>query len=360
MTTLTRLALALVAAVLLGVAPTGGDDVDALPAYKPGQVVSGVIRNFGNPLGGLLGVWEKGFARQHPGVTFEDEFPSGDGAVGGLVSGVADLAVSGREPVLTEYEAFYDAFRTDLVEVTVATGTYDTKGTWAPVIVVNAANPISRLTVKQLDGIFGAERTGGYSGFRWIPEAARSSKDDIRTWGQLGLGGEWADKAIQTYGYAFTGATNFFQRRVFGGGEKWNPNYREYVEAGSKMVPTSERGPTVSTDQMLSEISSDRYAIGWTGALQARRFPGVKVIAVADSDGPYVQPSRESIASRSYPLTRSIYVFPKKRGGQPLDPKVREFLRYVLSRDGQEDVGRHNMYMPLTPAAVREQLAKLE
>jgi phosphate transport system substrate-binding protein len=59
-------------------------------------------------------------------------------------------------------------------------------------------------------------------------------------------------------------------------------------------------------------------------------------------------------------LTRSIYVFPRKAPGQPLDPKVREFLRYILSRDGQEDVVRHNTYMPLTVAVVREQLRKLD
>ena len=72
--------------------------------------------------------------------------------------------------------------------------------TWAPVIFVNSSNPLTHLTMKQLDQVFGAERTGGYSGYKWVSAAARPASENIRTWGQLGLIGEWADRQIQTYG----------------------------------------------------------------------------------------------------------------------------------------------------------------
>ena len=356
----------LIVSVAVALTATGASsqqwNLDSLPRYRPAQKVSGAVRNFGSGLGGLVKVWEEGFLKYQPDIRFEDKFPSSDGAVAGLISEVADLGTSGREPVLTEYLSFYETFNHDLVEVTVATGAYDIKGkTWAPVIYVNKDNPISKLTIKQLDGIFGSERTGGYRGFKWMPQAARSAKEDIRTWGQLGLTGEWAKKPIRTYGYAFTGMTNFFELKVFNGGEKWNPNYREYVEAGTKMVSEGDIGQTGSIDHMLAELSKDKYGMGWTGIPHAKNFAQVKALALAAQDGGlYVEPTRENVQNRTYPLTRSIYVFLNHAPGKPLEPKLKEFLRYLLSREGQQDVVRQGEYLPLTEEVVREQLKKVE
>src|ERR1700687_683820 len=177
-------------------------DLGSLPQYKPEQKISGVIRNFGTPLAGLVQVWEDGFRKYHPEARFEDNFPTSEGGIAALITGVADIGTGGREPVLNEFLGVNEAFKYDLVEITVATGAYDVKGrTWALVVFVNKDNPIRKLTMKQLDGIFGASRTGGYSGYKWVSQPARSAKDDIRTWGQLGLTGEWANKPINTYGY---------------------------------------------------------------------------------------------------------------------------------------------------------------
>jgi phosphate transport system substrate-binding protein len=350
------------AALSLVATGAGAEDGASLAPYQPGQRVSGLIRHFGSPLSGMVQAWEEGFRAHHSGVRFEDKFPSSDGAVGGLISGMADIGTSGREPMLTEYLSFNETFGYDLVEVAVATGAFDLKGkTWAIVVFVNKDNPVSKLTMAQLDGIFGSERSGGYRGYKWFPQLGRSAKDDIRTWGQLGLAGEWADKPIRTYGYAFTGMTNFFQRTVFHGGQKWNPNYREYVESETKMVSDGDIGRTGSSYYMLSELSRDRYGIAWSGIPHARNSPGVKPVALAAQEGgPYVEPTRESVRSRKYPLTRSVFMYIKKAPGQPLDPKVKEFLRYVLSREGQEAVARLNVYLPLTPEMAQEQLNKLE
>ncbi len=338
-------------------------DLSGLPAYEPGQKVSGVIRNYGIDYAGTLQQWEKGFRARQPGVSFDDKFPGSDAAIiGGLVSGVADLATNGREPMLIECLAFTEAFGHDLTEITVATGAADIKGcTWSLVIYVHRDNPLTKLTLKQLDGIFGAERTGGYAGYKWMPQAGRGPEDNIRTWGQLGLGGEWADQPIHTYGYAFTGMRNFFELKVFHGGDKWNSNYREYVEAG-KMVSDGPAGATGNIQRMLTdELARDRYGIAWTGLAQAGGVLQVKPLALAATDaGPYVEATRLTVQQRTYPLARSVFIQLNRAPGEPLDPKLREFLRYILSREGQQAVADNGNYLPLTAAVVREQRAKLD
>ena len=330
---------------------------DDLPPYKPEQKVSGVIRNFGIKMEGMVKLWEEGFRKYHPDVRFEDNLNNAS-AVAGLFSGVADVGTSGREPVLTEYFSFYETFHYLPLEITVASGTYDVKGgSYGLVVFVNKNNPITGLTMKQLDGIFGEQRTGGYSGLKWMPQAARGPERNIRTWGQLRLTGEWKDKSINTYGYALTGMSVFFQQKVFNGGEKWNPNYREYIESGTKQVGDE----SLTINRMLTDLSRDKYGIAWTGIWQAKGFPQLKPIALAaDEGGPYVAPTRENFQSRAYPLTRSVYLFINRAPGQPVDAKVKEYLRYVLSREGQEAVATNNVYFPLPLSVVREQLKKLE
>jgi phosphate transport system substrate-binding protein len=357
---LRSLSAALLAATALGLVATtiSAQNLTSLPHYKPASDVSGVVRIFGSDLGGMVKVWEDGFRKYQTSVRFDDSFPSSDGATAGLISGVADIGSSGREPVLTEFLSFNETFKYDLQTVAVATGAYDIKGkTWAVVVFVNKDNPLTKLTIKQLDGIFGTERTGGYEGYKWTNRAARTAAEDIRTWGQLGLTGEWADKPIHTYGYANTGMTNFFQLKVFNGGEKWNPNYREYVESETKMV-TDESG---SSYHMLAEISDDKYGIAWSGIPHAKGFPKLKPLALAwDQQATYVEPTRDSVQNGSYPLTRSIFMYIKHPPGQSVDLKVKEFLRYILSQEGQQDVARQKVYLPLTAAATQEQLKKIE
>lgn len=342
---------------LIGTA-AGGQSATSLPHYKPEGKISRVVRIFGGELGGMVKIWEDGFRKYHPEARFEDTLPTSDGATAGLITGVADIGVSGREPTLTEFLSFNETFKYDLQTVAVATGAYDIKGkTWAVVVFVNKDNPLTKLSMKQLDGIFGAERTGGYDGYKWTSRAARGALDNIRTWGKLGLTGEWADKPIQTYGYANTGMAKFFELKVFNGGEKWNPNYREYVESETKMV-TDESG---SSYHMLGELVKDKYGIGWSGIPHAKRFPELKPIRLAqDERGPYVLPTRETVQNRTYPLTRSVFMYIKHPRGQSVEPKVKEFLRYVLSQEGQGEVAGKRLYLPLTPDYLHEQLKKLD
>src|SRR5947209_15047430 len=250
---------------LLAVAPP-------LPAYQPQAAVDGTIRNFGSGLGGLVKLWEQGFAKLQPAVRFDDNLPTSDAAIPALVTGVTDLAPDGGEATLTENLSFFEVYGYPPTEIIIASGAFDVEGkSNGPVIFVHKDNPITHLTIDQLDGIFGAQRTAGMRGFKWTPADARGAEKNIRTWGQLGLTGEWADKPIQTYGHAPSGTTRFFQWKVLGNGDKWNPNYREYVETGSKMIADEDKATQrLGLQSMLkNELASDRYGIAWTVMPQA-------------------------------------------------------------------------------------------
>jgi len=334
-------------------------NVDTLPAYVPQQQVSGTIRNAGSGFAGLLALWEAGFAIYHPAIHFVDDLRSGDAAIGAVEAGAADLAINGREPVLTEYLSFAEVFGNDgPFQVTVATGSYDKLGkTWAQVIYVNKDNPIAHLSMEQLDGIFGTDRTGGYEGYRWTTKLARAASQNIRTWGQLGLRGKWAKQPIHTYGYAPTGMSNFFEQKVFHGGTKWNPNYRQYVEASAKQA--TDRAGT--TDQLIAELAHDPYGIAWAGVAHGKGNPNVKMIALRDkTNGPDIFPTLETVRNRSYPLTRSIFIQLNRPPGTAISPPLKEFLRYILSRDGQMVVRQNGNYLPLTHEEVERQRHALE
>jgi phosphate transport system substrate-binding protein len=341
------------AAVTLASRPAGGEDLSSLPEYRPGARVSGRLRSWGSTqMATVMKYWEEGFRKYQPAVEFVDTLKGTASAQYGLQEWVADLALMNRE--IWPYE-YYGTFRRSLifpVQIAVATGSYDVPHkAYALSVFVHKDNPLSKLTVKQLDRIFGAERPGGWQGLYWRPEVARTPKDDIRTWGQLGLTGAWADKPIHVYGPPILGegAVSFFQARVMGGGDTWNEDLREYADR----------------ELMIAALGSDRYGIAYTG--MCYRTPQVKPVAMADTEqGPFVEPSRQTVADRSYPLARSVYIYftvdtETGDAADPLvQPKVGEFLRYVLSRQGQQDVVRDGDYLPLTADMVRRERGTLD
>ena len=359
----TRLRFApLLLALIYGLARA--DDPGTLPAYVPSaEKISGMIRNFGNGYAGMLKKWEEGFQKFCPRVSFADTLPTSDAAFPALITGVANLAPDGSEPALTETLAFYEVYGYHATAITVASGTYDMDGHSPGIVIfVHCDNPLTRLTMRQLDGIFGAERSGGLRGFQWSPEDARGPEQNIRTWGQLGLIGEWADKPIQTYGHAPSGASRFFQYMVLKNSDKWNPNYRGYVETGSKMIADSDKTEQrLGIHHMLAdELAHDRYGIAWTIMPQAQGIKGIKPVALAQNEhGPFVTPSRESFQARSYPLVRSIYIYLNRKPGTALEPRLREFLRFILSREGQAVVAQDGGFLPLPALFAAEQAAKL-
>ena len=333
-------------------------NLDGLPHYKPEQHAFGVLRLWGlNYLGDsdLAKGWEEGFRKYQPDVDFEYHLPTALTAIPALITGVADLGAS-RNITWDELLAFQRTFNYDPLEITMVTGSFDVPG-WANAlgVFVHKDNPISKLTLKQLDGIFGAERDGGWQGTTWHPEVARSAKENIRTWGQLGLTGEWKDKPIHVYGVNLSYHQNLrFERVVFHGGDKWNEDLHEYANY-SKADGTI----AIGAQELMEDLSKDRYGIAYSG--MQNLTPQTKAVALAVKEGgPSVELTMENVHNRTYPLFGAEFFYINRKPGQPIDPKVKEYVRYVLSREGQQEVARDGKFLPLIPEVVSKELRKLD
>ena len=333
-------------------------DLSALPHYVPEKLVTGWLKIHGNNYiaDGLLGeYWQKAFAAIQPGARISFYLPTSAGSFGALDYNQADLIFS-HKPGFYDLLAYERMKNVDPVEITAVTGSYDVGG-WENsfTILVNGENPIKGLTMEQLDGIFGAERDGGWVGTNWRPDLARGPEKNIRTWGQLGLTGEWADKPITVYGFSLRYNTAVaFCDLVLKGSDKWNEKIHAY---GNYMAPDGKR--YVEADQITQAIGKDKYAIGFNRYRGER--PNVRRIAIgAGSNGPLVEHTIDNIQNGTYPLLTQVYFYTTVLRGQKMDPMVREFLRFILSQEGQAEVQRDGKYLPLTAEMAREQLKKLE
>ena len=346
-----RAGLLTAAATLLAVTPSLRA-ADGLPDYQPQLQVTGVLRGCGSPeMSALLKRWQAGFQRRHPGVEFADDLKSSASGMYGLDMRTADFALMGRAIYPYERYGVYERSWVYPAAIEVATGS-DTALHKSPAyaIFVHRDNPLAKLTVRELDGVFGARRAGGWNALTWDTSVARGSKDDLRIWGQLGLTGEWAGKPIHVYGQAGlgAGAITYFQSRVFGGAETWNESLREYADR----------------QQMLADLARDPLGIAYAPIAYAN--PGVKAVALAETTaGPYVALDRESVQARTYPLHRPVYLYYTMDNARTEltptlgDPRVKEFIRYILSKQGQQDVAQEGSYLPLTTSVIQAQLKKL-
>jgi phosphate transport system substrate-binding protein len=302
----------------------------------------------------LIHLWEDHFLKLHPNIRFGDYFvPSG---FSGLTAGTADINVMGHSAWHSDLKAFEGVHGYPPYELMFATGGYNQgKGnTPGVVFFVNQHNPLAGLTLAQLDGIFGAERTGGWQGSTWSTAAARGPEGNIRTWGQLGLTGEWAKQPIHLYGLDATLSnwSDLIQRVVFHGGDKWNPALKEMVRGGSK-APADQ--------QIVQAVAQDKYGIGFNLMRVVQSEPGVKPLAIAPSSGAaFIAPTQDSMYKRTYPLSNAVYIYINRPPGQAIPPRVKEFLSYILSREGQQDVVEDGLYLPLNPEAARREREKLQ
>lgn len=334
-------------------------DLSGLPRYVPEDKPTGTLRIAGNnyvgdaPLGNW---WKEAFEKFQPGIKIEYYLPSAAIAIPRLYFDLADIGIN-HEP------SFYDSLGHlrlkgyEPIGFSVFTGSYDYVG-WQNnmVIIVNKDNPITKITMKQLDGVFGSVRDGGWVGTTWHPEFSRGLEGDIRRWGQLGLSGEWADKPISVHGYSLRYATAIeFSNKVLQASDKWNGDLHAYA---------NYRRPDGTTyleaDQIYDHVRKDPYAIGY--ARYHEGFPkDIKVLSVAKNDGgPYVEYSIDTLQNRSYPLWGDQSFWVSAKPGAKMDPKVREFIRFVLSREGQELVQKDGKYLPLTAEIAGEELKRLK
>ncbi len=347
--------------------PANQWDLSDLPAYVPKEKVTGTIRLWGSNYivdGNVGEYWEKAFQKFHPVVKFAYHMLTTRAAVPSLVFGVSDLGM-GRK-ITTEELQLYQRYKNhDPLEITIATGSYNVSG-WQPAfgIVVSKDNPLTKITLEQLDYVFGAERLGGWLGTDWHPEFARGPEGNIRKWGQLGLTGEWADQDIIPYGLnaRYHQATEISDR-ILQGSDKWNEKLRIYANF---VAPVAGGKPSMGFGRLQrglnDDLVKDRYGIAYIAQpVGANLPPELKVLELArTSAGPYYAYTMENLRSRVYPLVDEIYAYADGQDAKSIDPMVREYLRFIVSREGQEAVMRDGKYLPLTAEVCREQLKKLE
>ena len=307
-----------------------------LPDYEPAQKVSGTIRVWGSPqMGDLLKLYEQGFSKLQPAVHFDDQLKSTLTAVAGVYTGRAEIGLLGREIWPTEVQAFESIEGHAPTVVDVATGSFDVpKATFALMVFVPKTNPIASLSTEQLDRIFA------------------SSMRPIRTWGDLGLKGDWATRPVHLYGFSVDNdKAQIFSQLVFRTGERWNPALNEFSNAAAP-------NGADAGELIVQAVAQDPDAIGISNVHYAT--PAVKALALSTLDHTTpIAPTHESVADRSYPLTRAVYLVLNGDSTRPPNAAVIAFLHYILSRQGQQAVMQEGNYIPLTSEIALKQLRQL-
>jgi phosphate transport system substrate-binding protein len=195
-------------------------------------------------------------------------------------------------------------------------------------VFVNKDNPVKCLSLAQVDAAFSKSRR-------------RGARDDVTTWGQLGLTGEWASKPISLYGRnSASGTYGFFKEHT--------------VENGDYKDSVKEQPGSAS---VVQGVTVDRFAMGYSGIGYATA--GVRAVPLTEKDGgKCVEATADNAYYGSYPLARFLYVYVNKAPGKPLAPMVREFARLMLSREGQEAVVKDG-YFPIPAQVAKEELNKV-
>ena len=317
-----------------------------LPSYQPQPVAPGVIRSWGHVfLKKVMLSWEQAFTALHPGVTFSDNLVSSAAATGALFTDTADLGILGREIRPMEVAGYNRVMQHKPYPLEVMTGAFTNPDKSVALgVFVEKSNPLTHLTFAQLDAIFGAEHL--------------KSPANIRTWGQLGLTGPWAARPITLYTGELDAAPAFyFSQTVMGGSLLWNDcndNLRHFDDVDSPGKPTY-----LAQQRILDALAQDAAGIALSGAGAVN--PNVKLIPIAANDsGPFITPTPATVEARTYPLSRSVWIYTNQAPNHPLSPLVREFLRFILSREGQQLVRQEGEYLPLTPALAASQLKRLQ
>ena len=300
-------------------------DLDLRP-YAPVRGIGGTIRSVGSDgMKTLMDRWMRDFEKLQPGARKGERWEH-LGTLNGfhaLIGGLTDLAPMGRE-LWPEERAVYESVQGHpVLEIRVARGGFDTpQRTTAQAIFVSNDNPLDHITVAQVAGIFAEPPT-------------------ITHWGQLGLTGEWADRPVQIHMPPHVAPNAMWMQAEVLKGAPWRQ--------GAVEAPIAETARA---------LAADAQGIGFGGFEEGG--PGLHALAVAaDADSLYIEGNPVSASNGKYPLTRYMYIRLNRRPGEPLPPVIKQFLRYVLSRDGQEPI-LYSGYFPLGARVVREELAKLE
>lgn len=290
----------------------------AVPAYQPTKGVSGTLKSVGSDtMNNEMTLWAEGFKTFYPNVQVEIEGKGSSTAPPALVAGTAQFGPMSRPMKDAEIADFKSAFGYEPVAVATSIDML--------AVFVHKDNPIVHLSLKQLDGIFSKTHATGSA--------------DVVTWGDLGLEGDWKDKPVSLYGRNSASGTYGY--------------FKEHALAKGDFKDTVKEQPGSST--VVQAVASDRYGIGYSGI--GYKTADVRAVPIAKSaTAKPVEATVENAYTGEYPLSRFLLLYVNRKPGEPLDPLRGEFLKFILSREGQETVVKDGYY-PLTPALCAQQKA---
>jgi len=290
--------------------------------YKPVSGVSGNLNSIGSDtMNNLLTLWLEGFKKYYPNVNIQVEGKGSSTAPPALISGTAQLGPMSRPMKKEEIDKFEAKFGYKPTELRTSLD--------ALAVYVNKDNSLTGLTLPQVDVIFSKTRRGGY-------------KTDINRWGDLGMKDDWANRPISLYGRnSASGTYGFFKEHALFKGD-----FKDQV----KEQPGSA--------SVVQGVSEDRFGIGYSGI--GYKTSGVIALPLAKNEkDTFHSADYENVLSGKYPLARFLNIYINKSPNDPLNPLLKEFLKFVFSYEGQ-DVVIKDGYLPLPKKVVDEELKKLE
>jgi len=316
---LTRL---MAAFMLLCAAANAAAAVDpSIPAYEKTTGVSGNLSSVGSDtLANLMTLWAEAYKRQYPNVNIQIQAAGSSTAPPALTEGTATIGPMSRRMKDVELQAFEQKYGYKPTAIPVAVD--------ALAVFVHKDNPITGLTLQQVDAIFSVTRLCG-------------AKTDAKTWGDLGVSGDLANKPVQLFGRnSVSGTYGFFKEAALCKGD-FKANVNE--QPGSASV--------------VQAISNSLNGIGYSGI--GYQTASVKTVPLAKKAGePFIEDNQANALNGSYPLARYLYVYVNKAPNRPLAPLEAEFVKLVLSQTGQEAVVKDG-YIPLPAKVVTKALADL-
>ncbi len=310
----------------------------AYPEYSPGPKVIGDLRlvaeSSAEP---LMTLWVEGFKRVQPGMNLIVRSTSPLAAVPMVISGATDLGFPARELWPYEEELFRKLRGYEPFVVLVGIGAHATPGlTPALGVLVHASNPLTRITLDQLDAIYSRARRRGLA-------------QDVVTWGDLGATGDWAARPIHALAHRLPNGIDYFIQKVVTRGADFKKSVTDLPMRRGNLGP----------DELVAQaVASDPAAIGF--GCFGNVIPGVHTLAVAESDrGPYYTGTLEEVQTLRYPLVRPIYMVIDRAPGQAIAPLQAQFLRFVLSAPGQQAFAASGGWLPLPAELAAAELARL-
>ncbi|VEE13634.1 PstS family phosphate ABC transporter substrate-binding protein [Ectopseudomonas mendocina] len=292
----------------------------ALPTYEKTSGVSGNLSSVGSDsLANLMTLWAEEFKKNYPNVNIQIQAAGSSTAPPALTEGTANMGPMSRPMKDSEIQAFEEKYGYKPTAVPVAID--------ALAVFVHKDNPIKSLTMQQVDAIFSSTRLCG-------------EDKDLKTWGDVGLTGEWASKPIQLFGRnSVSGTYGYFKEEALCKGD-FKSNVNE--QPGSASV--------------VQSISSTLNAIGYSGI--GYKTSSVRAVPLVDKTGQVEEANETNALSGKYPLARFFYVYLNKAPNQPLSPLDAEFVKLVLSKQGQEVVVKDG-YIPLPSKVVEKTMKEL-